>query len=287
MISLKKILYYFEEKSIKKKNIYIVPTRLGFLYVTVLFTIFLIGLTYTNNLTLIIAFWMLTVFLIQMLKTHRFVKDFQLSHNNLEDTYAKSNKTVIFNEKEIHPYLSLELQCNSVFINSKTLYSNLLRGVYKIEKLKITSLGPYELFRSWKYADIDKTLLIYPAKKMFEQNDLDDSNNFNSKNEDQFQEHKRYTQGISSKRIDWKIFAKNDQLFWKKFDTQQNEKEVIIIENLSGDLETKLEKATFLINQFYKESVTWSLSYRGKTLKSSSSSLHFKECLNFLAMIDD
>ena len=85
MTHLARFYDFFERKTITKKNIYIIPTKLGFLYIGVLFTIFLVGLTYTNNLTLIIAFWMLTVFIIQMLKTHRYVKEFKLLTDNLDD----------------------------------------------------------------------------------------------------------------------------------------------------------------------------------------------------------
>ena len=72
----------------KKGNIYIIPTKLGFIYTGILFTIFLIGLTYTNNFTLITAFIMLTYFITHMLKSHQIIRNIELYNINIKNDFS-------------------------------------------------------------------------------------------------------------------------------------------------------------------------------------------------------
>lgn len=47
----------------------------------------------------------------------------------------------------------------------------------------------------------------------------------------EFAEHKRYNQGESTKHIDWKLFAKTDKMFTKRFEEETNLRCHIIIDN--------------------------------------------------------
>jgi len=47
----------------------------------------------------------------------------------------------------------------------------------------------------------------------------------------EFAEHKRYNQGESTKHIDWKLFAKTDKLYTKKFEEETNLRCHLIIDN--------------------------------------------------------
>ena len=50
----------------------------------------------------------------------------------------------------------------------------------------------------------------------------------------EFAEHKIYNQGESTRHIDWKLFAKTDKLFTKRYDEETNLRCHIIVDNSSS-----------------------------------------------------
>jgi uncharacterized protein (DUF58 family) len=65
----------------------------------------------------------------------------------------------------------------------------------------------------------------------------------------EFAEHKIYNQGESTKHIDWKLFAKTDRLYTKKFEEETNLRCHLIIDNSSSMHYPKLKN-----NQNFSES---------------------------------
>jgi len=50
----------------------------------------------------------------------------------------------------------------------------------------------------------------------------------------EFAEHKIYNQGESTRHIDWKLFAKTDKLYTKRYDDETNLRCHIILDNSSS-----------------------------------------------------
>ena len=57
----------------------------------------------------------------------------------------------------------------------------------------------------------------------------------------EFAEHKIYNQGESTRHIDWKLFAKTDKLYTKRYDDETNLRCHIILDNSSSMHYPKLE----------------------------------------------
>jgi uncharacterized protein (DUF58 family) len=283
MVSKINLIRYFENKMQRKSSVYIVPTTFGFIYTGILFTIFLIGLTYTNNMTLIIAFWMLAVFLIQMLKTHREIKDFSLDSISLPPSHAKESQNFVINQQTEHQ-LSFEISYKKEYVKIARFYNLSARGIHNFSKIKVTSYGALSMFRSWRYIDTNLQVTIYP-EKVAQGNVLDESIDHHEDKDEEFFEHLKYTPNLSAKRINWKIFAKTDTLYWKKFEGSEEDDECIDIDALAGDLETKLIKATALCYFYLKNSASWSLKYDNNESSKGSSKKHLVECLEFMAKI--
>ncbi len=66
----------------------------------------------------------------------------------------------------------------------------------------------------------------------------------------EFAEHKIYNQGESTRHIDWKLFAKTDKLYTKRYDDETNLRCHIIIDNSSSMHYPEME--TFSINNLNK-----------------------------------
>ncbi|WP_348799063.1 DUF58 domain-containing protein [Flavobacterium adhaerens] len=71
----------------------------------------------------------------------------------------------------------------------------------------------------------------------------------------EFAEHKEYNTGESTKHIDWKLFAKTDRLYTKRFEEETNLRCHIIIDNSSSMHYPKLKEDQF----FYENKIGFSV----------------------------
>jgi len=66
----------------------------------------------------------------------------------------------------------------------------------------------------------------------------------------EFAEHRVYNQGESTKNIDWKVYARTEKLYTKKYDDETNLRCQIVIDNSSSmyfPLDNKVNKINFFM----------------------------------------
>ncbi len=281
---IQRLINFLVKKTQNRKNIYIVPTAFGFIYTAITFSIFLIALTYTNNVTLIIAFWLLTVLLIQMLKTHKEVQKLKIENFQLNHSYQEESLHHSFSLSFVPKTTELKALINKDYIDlSKN--QTIPRGVYQVSKIKIENSGSFGLFYCWKFYQTNKELVIYPKRVIYNlETLLNESHAHDHTSDDEFSLHIPYQKDMPAKRINWRIFAKNKQLYWKKFETHNYTPQVLTLKSVSGDLETKIQKLAFLVAHFNKTNIPWTLKLKGFTSDSSKGAEHLHLCLTQLAM---
>ena len=118
----------------------------------------------------------------------------------------------------------------------------------------------------------------------------------------EFAEHRIYNQGESTKNIDWKVYARTDKLFTKKFEEETNLRAQIVIDTSSsmyfpkdrkeGEL-NKLEfsalAAASLMNLLKKQRDAFGLSLFDEEVKihtnAKSSTTHYRLLLSYLEQL--
>ena len=115
----------------------------------------------------------------------------------------------------------------------------------------------------------------------------------------EFAEHRIYNQGESTKNIDWKVYARTDKMFVKKFEEETNLRAQIVIDTSSSmyfpkeQKKKKLNKLEFsalaaasLMNLLKKQRDAFGLSLFDNSLKehtkAKSSSSHYSLLLSYL-----
>jgi uncharacterized protein (DUF58 family) len=68
----------------------------------------------------------------------------------------------------------------------------------------------------------------------------------------EFAEHKIYNQGESTRHIDWKLYAKTDKLYTKRYDEETNLRCHIILDNSSSMHYPKMSSFSLDRNSFFK-----------------------------------
>lgn len=287
-----------------QSNIYIIPSRFGFYYIVINFLSFMIGLTYGNNLALLISFILVSYFIMVMINSHFNLKHFNFinltfnsnfqdngiginliskndSKNTISDIHVYNNRRNEIKFCEIENISGVEE------INFKNTIFNLPRGYYSSPHILLRSQGPNFLFSTWSYLKTPSEFYVYPKRIQDSQlfNALTDNINKNQWDEDSYETHINYHSSLNHKRIDWKRFSKTNQLLWKKYSAMNYNALNLDYDLISGDPDSKLGKLSWLVDWAHKQNIEWSLKLPGETLPQQKGAHHYRKCLEKLAIL--
>ena len=95
------------------------------------------------------------------------------------------------------------------------------RGIHALESLRLQSRGFYGLFYTWKTLRTSHKLIVYPKPQGNLPLPVDlVSGHLNSRSGEDFLGHLPYRIGASLKHIDWKAYARGQDLLLKDFSSQ-------------------------------------------------------------------
>lgn len=284
-----------------RKKVYIIPSQAGIKFIFINFTLFLISLSYANNMALLITFIMLSYLILQMLETHKTIQESKIENIFINDDFLESTNSVLCQFKNLltkveASNIKLDIICEndivlktstpSIFENSKVSFPLILtkRGKYEVKCLKIYTYGSSKLFYVWRYFPAKNKFFIYPKKAFHQVKDqqVDQSKPVNFADVE-FEQHIPYSKGLNSKRIDWKVYARKDLLYWKKHIDYQNPITEINFNKIQGGKEERLQKMSFTIDNLFKNSSSWKLILPNKIIKSSQGAKHYKESLEAIS----
>lgn len=292
---------YFEKFTRERKKVYIIPSKNGMRFVAINFFLFLISISYSNNLALLITFFMVTFFILQMFTIHRIINMIDLDQIVLGNEFINFEHyarvtTKGHNSKELCPYIQCSLMSEDqddiegVFHRQITPEQMIFkmnfnkRGRYQFKRIKFYTYGPTGLFYVWRYFSLNHTVYIYPQKITVDKKNhvLDQGERTNS-GEAEFEYYTRYLTGMNSKRIDWKVYARTDQLYSKKF--SDNEATVLDINfnHFHADKEMRLSYMSYLIDRYYHESIPYKVTLPNKILSANTGHRHYEESLEAIS----
>jgi len=163
------------------------------------------------------------------------------------------------------------------------------RGKIKEVKATVVSPFPFGFFYIEKETVIDTDFLVYPAPIKTEYLKDEEGKRGNKKRapekgREEIKKIREYIPGDEIKNIHWKLSARKENLFTKEFEGENTAKPLIIeLEKLSGTLEEKLSKATYLaIKHSKKEGV--GLKSGKLFIKPDKKLSTLKKILKFLAL---
>ncbi len=305
----------FQEDSLKSLNdlkkrilaklsngsqVYIIPSQSGGKFIFMNFTLLLIALSYASNMALIVTFVMITFFVLQMLLTHQIIQDIKDIKLDIKDDFA--NKDIIitasfpYNIKQNYHNLKLDIlfeneskistEPHNLLQDNKVqfLIPNCKRGFYKINKVCIHTDAIKSLFYVWRYFKITDQFYCYPHPKNNEQNNKFTHRVSQNTNGTLYEQHIPYIQGLNSKRIDWKVYARKESLYWKKHIDEITDSMEINYQTIKGDKEIKLSHMSYLIKQCYHNGVPWKLILPNIQIESTASYTHYKRSLEAISV---
>ncbi len=162
--------------------------------------------------------------------------------------------------------------------------SSLKRGKYQASKVKISTQAPSQLFYAWRFVPCEISFYIFPKRtKLDLTTTLQSLDHEFGQSRTQYTEHLHYQAGFSSRNIDWKLYARSETLYWKKYEGSEEEEFVFSFEKLKGDKEEKLSQLSYLIDHAFQGNHTWTLHITGESYGPSKGYQHWQRCLEVLA----
>lgn len=310
----------FQHK-LSNRNIFIMPTRFGFMYLLFDVLLFLLGTNYQNNIILLLSYLLASLFITVMM--HSFYNFSQLTFSSQAKQTCFAKQMIYFpihitghkthfdiNIQFTRPeYFVKEVKLSQVDLHTREIllpwYAK-HRGVYSLGRVKVFSEYSLGLFITWSVLDFSHQAVVFPEPKRLAENeqvltDFSDNDEYSgtyvqTKVEgDDYSELKEYVVGESQARVAWKQLARGQGKLSKHYQSQQVQGSLLWLrysQMPSSDLEEKLQFLCFMILDYGKKNQEFGLildlpvsGYSKDEIKiaQNSGSHHQEKCLIALA----
>ena len=254
--------------TLSQANVFIFPTRAGFMFGGLLFILVLGAINYQNSLVYGVAFLLASMFTITILYTFR-----NLSGLTLELAETRSGfvgEDIEFAVRVERPKGSgregIQIGWPEGFKQWVEIYDSQAavvslyvraeqRGWLHPGRLLVETYYPLGLLRAWTWVDIQAKALIYP-KPIFAEGPI--ANSVHPRDEgvlvdplgsDDFVDIRDYAPGDPIRNILWRSYARSDNVVVKRYASYVEPRLWYNLEDLPGDTEEKLSRLAGLAIQ--------------------------------------
>ena len=290
-----------------KSKIFILPTREGLVFLLIGVVLFIIALAYTHNLAFSAAAVFMSIVMISAFFTNNNLS--MLEVRGVQALGGESGKAElkvsVFN-KSRHQRFCLECSLagfTSFSLNLEGGEGGILsiplkgeRGIYRYERLTLSTKFPFGLFRSWRNYRIPGRAFIYPRFKGALalpvsrggelKGGMPSSLEVGSGSEEFFG-HRRYREEDSLYRLDWKAYARKRGLWNKIFKDPSIPRLGIDYDRIPlKEREDKLEQMAKWIDQAESLGAFYKVFLEGANLPTEwgRGAKYFQDCMEALSV---
>ncbi len=280
----------------KRPRIYCMPNRFGFIFFLIFILMLLVGGTYQNNLVFMMAFILLALGLVTIIQTARNIRDLEVVFLEVESDFAghRSLARVVVRNNGSDTAFNIKVgveslkkrrffrpNLNSGVINTipaKSLAQIEISyplespwGIYNIDRVDLSTLYPYGLFRTWIIGKKEAEFFIYPQPSG--QQELPVTRSLIGED---FSNHRVYSVGDSFSRVDWKLLARGRGMYTKEYNSAHEEKIAFEIKELKKH---SIEQAMQWIQLCQENNIEYSLKTDKISTAFSNSPSHYHQVL--------
>ncbi|WP_423821018.1 DUF58 domain-containing protein [Salinisphaera sp. SPP-AMP-43] len=287
------------------RRIFILPTKTGALFATVLIVMLLGATNYGNNLAFTLTFWLGAAALVSMHRAHRNLAGLYLRAVHAEPVFAGQDLvyTVTLASDARLQRRGLRLRWPRTAHISRPVrvrrdspatidmpVPTRHRGWQACPALHIESRYPMGLFRCWIRLAPTAPALVYPRPSGAQKTPLGGAHDLaapleRGRGETMFAGHRRYQSGDSPRHVDWKASARADRLLVIERADTSGPTQWLDYDTLAGqDRETRLSQLTQWIIAAEDQAVPYGLQLPGLRLGPARGRTHRQACLKALAL---
>ncbi|MDD9896240.1 MAG: DUF58 domain-containing protein [Gammaproteobacteria bacterium] len=222
--------------TLHRRNIYILPTANGMMYLFAAGLVFVAAINYAVSLAFGLAFLMVSVFILAILHTFNNLNQLILLGKFSPAVYCEEQAAfkVELSRLPAKKHEAIELSFEQGLVTHADLIDQDRvvvdvfvkadrRGEFRAPFLRITTYFPLGLCRAWSFVDLDMYCLVYPKPVVFSMNQFntgssgnDDSAIIKDGSEDYYGL-REYVPGDSLRQVAWKNLARGQSMHVKQF----------------------------------------------------------------------
>lgn len=297
---LKRRMPVQSQVTLHRRNIFILPSKFGVVFLVLNILLFILGVNYQNNLVIILSSFCFSLFVTTMLFCYQNMAGLLIKPVLRQEYTAGQLVSVechLSSEQDKHaidlcyqrqPLQSVPLVGKQTNV-ALTLHEK-KRGVHQLPRLIVVSHYPLGIFRAWSNLEFEQRLIVFPESLPYaeqlsaiEQSDgAYDSKRTTSG--DSFSGLEPYREGESLKRVAWKQLAQGKGMLTKQFEQTLGEPQWLDIADIDGqNIELKLSYLAYLVNHFSSLSQPFGLLLGAQKLAIGHGNQHRLDALTMLA----
>ncbi len=286
----------------KNGKVYIFLTVSGGYFSSLIFILFIISLSYANSLAYLCSFLFFSIVFVSCHITNYNLFGLDVLKVELDEFYVEEEESkaqVSFKNTGNKTRYDIEASLfkgESEFVlevepgKSYEVVAELPKkkpGLYTLKRGNLRTTFPFGIFRSWKPFVCSADYLVIPKPSSFPLPgngsiiDAEGDRRTSLQRED-FVEHRKYSKE-NLNRIDWKLYAKRGDLFFKEFDSAEMRSYEFDEGLIKLGKKESLERLTYWVLQASREGALFSLKLSHKFIPSGSGKAHLLECLKAIA----
>lgn len=289
--------------TLDRTRVYILPTKSGIIFSILLLVLLIGSVNYDKSLGFILTFLLVGIGNVVLLATWKNLAGLTLSAGGSTPVFAGelATFTVLLTNTDSKTKYAITIDhdgrdhetvdasgetTTAIHFTLKTEH----RGYYDPERFRLFTEFPMGLFVSWTIIDLSMSCLVYPTPADSFNPEManaieDGSQSFNSRGLEEFTGLKKYQPGESWRRISWKAFAKNNELFTKEFGGGQPQLLWIDWNEIQAPaIEKKLSIMVRLIIEAESNNCHYGLRLENSEIPPDTGSVHYHRCLKRLAL---
>ncbi|MCD5991942.1 DUF58 domain-containing protein [Pseudomonas sp. CDFA 553] len=286
------------------RRIFILPTRTGGSFALVLFLMLLVAINYQNSLAYGLTFLLLSMAILGILHTYRNLSGLVISAGTARPVFVGETVHLslrLESDHNAHQAISLGWdaeQLQQVDIASQARIEVELslpahnRGWLRAPRLRVESVFPLSILRTWSWLDLEQTALIYPRPvagampllKGVQPHAEDHGVATKGPGVDDYQGLRTYQPGDNRRRLHWKAYSRGQGLLLKDFTDLSGQDLCLDFMALGGDIEERLSRLCYWVVILSQRQQPFALRLPGYLSAVDSGNLHRETCLRALAL---
>jgi len=286
--------------TIKRRRIYILPSRFGMMLSVILATMLIAGLNYNSNLALVFAFLMVSMALVTMHHCNRNLLRLRIDVTPEVDAFAGREAVFEFalrNDSSVDRR-DIEVRCmtargmGSVAAKEDTSISVAVpvaqRGVTTVNQFELRTYYPFGWFYSWTYVQESLTIFAAPAPRgsrmLPSVGAQGNAAHSETRGDEDFSGLRAYEPGVPLKHMAWKVLARGGEAAVRSYSSLAAQPEWLEWSSLAGlDAEARLSQLCLWVLECDAAQRPYGLRIPGKEIAPSGGAAHRFACLRALA----
>lgn len=284
------------------RQIFILPTRFGWLLGLLMIGMLLGALNFNNNLGLLTTFLVVSMAHSSLLIAYRNLRGLEISGLAASPVHAgqSAGLRVFFRNHDATERPGILVSCGgksgeldllpAAGGDVKLPIPTKRRGWMEVPRVEVSTVHPTGLFRAWSYIWSDRPVLVWPrpadnAPAFPTGGALADGRRFSQTPEgDSFYSLRKWRLGDPLHRVAWKSSQRHGALLSREFRSEESDQiELDLADTPGTDIEERISILTAWVLEASRGNSTWTLRAGGRVLGPDRGDSHTHRCLDLLA----